>query len=68
MRMSSMASFSSMVCLPFTRRSDCTTIGELPLPGCFICMMWVKVVVAFRELGMYIEYVTRQVWPEVHLR
>jgi hypothetical protein len=31
-------------------------------------MMWVKVVVAFSELGMYIEYVTRQVWPTIHLR
>lgn len=50
-----------MVCLPSTRRSDCTTIGEVPEPGCFICRMWVKLVVAFSELGMYIEYVTRQV-------
>lgn len=44
-----------MVCAPPTRRRDCTTIGEVPLPGCFICMMWVKVVVAFNDEGMYIE-------------
>jgi len=31
-------------------------------------MMCVKVVVAFSELGMYIEYVSRQVCPAVHLR
>lgn len=57
-----------MVCTPFTRRRDCTTIGEEPVPGCFICMMCVKLVVALSELGMYMEYVIRQVWPEVHFR
>jgi hypothetical protein len=54
-RVSLSNSFSSMVCAPFTLRRDCTTIGEVPVPGCFICMMWVKLVVAFSELGMYIE-------------
>src|ERR1044072_475341 len=65
-RVSDSKSFRSMVCVPFSRRSDCATMGALPAPGCFICMMWVKLVVAFSELGMYIEYVMRQVWPCVH--
>ena len=60
--------FSSMVCAPPDRRSDWTMIGDVPSPGCFICMMCVKVVVAFSELGMNIEYVTRQVSPECHSR
>lgn len=51
---------------PFTRRSDCTTIGEVPVPGCFICMMWVKDVVALRAAGMYREYLSRQVSPGSH--
>jgi hypothetical protein len=60
--------FSSIVGVPPLRRSDWVRIGELPVPGSLICMMWVKVVVAFSEFGMNIEYVIRQVWPRLHTR
>ena len=43
---------SSNVCFPPVRRSDCTTIGSLPVPGIFICMMWQNVVVALSVSGM----------------
>ena len=38
-------------------------IGLLPVPGAFICMMWLNVVVALSVSGMNIEYVNRHVSP-----
>src|SRR6266508_3173998 len=53
---------------PFTRCSERVRIGRVSVPGIFICMMCVKVVVALSEPGMNIDWVKRHVWPSSRIR
>ena len=54
---------SWIFCTPLCRRSDMVIIGREPAPGALVCMMWVKLVVAFSELGMNMEWVSFHVSP-----
>src|SRR6266511_95554 len=43
------STLSSIFWMPLYRRSEVVRIGSVPVPGCFICMMWVTVVVGLHE-------------------
>ncbi len=47
--------WSWIFCTPFTRCREVVRMGSESVPGIFICMMCVKVVVALRLPGMNIE-------------
>jgi hypothetical protein len=50
------------------RRSDMVRIGALPVPGTFICMMWVNFVVPLSVPGMNIDWVNRHAEPLSRIR